>query len=482
MKKKYFVLLMFAALQIFAQTEFQSFINHVNSLPANDKLKAVDSFMVYARSKGIPFIEKNYANFIYRGNVSRVQIAGDMTGWSPHPRDFTKLSGTDFFYFTNEFELNARLDYKLIINSSQWILDPENPHRVSGGFGPNSELAMPEYIQPWEINYRQNIKHGSVSVFTFSSKIMKRNYLIKIYLPPDYLAESNVYPTAYFQDGSEYISLGSAVNVIDNLIDSNRIEKVIGVFVTPTKRQDEYAENNRYNYTKFFAEELVPHIDSLYRTEKSPDRRIIIGDSWGGNISALISWLYPELFAKCGLHSAAFWPNNYEVYNFIINGDKKNISYFSVYGSYESLYENMRNFYSLLKNKSYDIQSYEFPEGHSWGLWRANIDRILEYFIPSKSTSTKEEIIPTGFNLYQNFPNPFNPSTEISYSVSKPCQLELKIFNLLGEEIVTLTNGFHDSGYYRKTFSFDSSITSGIYFYRLTSPYFSATKKMVVLR
>ena len=482
MKKQLIVLLMISSLQILAQSEFHSFINHVNSLSSSNKGKAVDSFMVYARAKGIPFIENNYACFIYRGNATRVQIAGDMTGWSPHPRDFLKLSGTDFFYFTNEYELNARLDYKLIINSSQWILDPENPHRVSGGFGPNSELAMPEYIQPWEINYKSNIKHGNISFCTYTSKIMNRNYLVKIYLPPEYETSTNSYPAAYFQDGSEYISLGSAANVIDNLIDSNKIEKVIGVFVTPTNRQDEYAENNRNNYSKFFAEELVPHIDSLYRTEKSPNRRIIIGDSWGGNISALISGLYPELFAKCGLHSAAFWPNNNEVYNLIINGDKKNIRYFSVYGSYESLYENMRNFYSVLKNKNYDIQSYEFPEGHSWGLWRANIDRILEYFIPSKSTSTKEESIPTGFNLYQNFPNPFNPSTEISYSVSKPCQLELKIFNLLGEEIVTLTNGFHDSGYYKKILSFDSSIASGIYFYRLTSPYFSATKKMVVLR
>lgn len=489
MKKLTVMFLFIIVIDFSAQNEFTNFVNHVNSLQLDARQKAVDSFMVFARSKGIPFIENTKVNFIYKGSASRVQLVGDMTGWNPYPQDFIKISGTDFFFLTDEYELNARLDYKLIINSSQWILDPENPHRISGGFGPNSELAMPAYIQPWEIVYKPSIRHGKVSNFSFLSKIMNRNYQVKVYLPPDYETSNTNFPTIYFQDGGEYVSLGSAINVIDNLIDSNKIEQSVAVFVTPTNRQNEYAETNRYNYSKFFAEELVPYIDSLYKTDKSPQRRIIIGDSWGGNISALISWLYPDLFGNCGLHSAAFWPNNYEVYNFLINGEKKNINYFSVYGSYESLFENMQSFYSIMKSKGYNIESFEFPEGHSWGLWRANIDNILEYFIPSKSTSREAENLPTGFKLFQNFPNPFgeaskshNSETTISYSIFEPSKIELKIFNLLGEEIANFTDEYQNSGYYSKSILFDKSLASGVYFYRLISGNYSQTKKMLLLR
>jgi len=483
MKILIFLMLFLLAGFIHPQNEFQNFINHVNSLSSTDEKKnAVDSFMTYARIKGIPFIENTKANFIYRGTSSRVQLAGDMTGWSPYPQDFAKLIGTDFFYLTKEFERNARLDYKLIINSSQWILDPENPHRVSGGFGPNSELAMPDYIQPWEINYQVPILHGNVEFISFPSKIMNKNYSVKIYLPPDYQTSGKNYPSVYFQDGGEYILLGSAVNVIDNLIDSNKIEPPIAVFVTPTNRQIEYAESNRYNYSKFFAEELVPYIDSIYRTEKDPQRRVIIGDSWGGNISALISWQYPEIFSKCGLHSSAFWPNNYEVYNMIVNGDKKEISYFSVYGTYESLLDNMRSFHSKLKDKGYNIQSFEYPEGHSWGLWRANIDCILKYFLPKVTSVNDKNISPTGYNLYQNYPNPFNPGTTINYVLEKSGFVQIKIFDSLGKEVDTIVDTFQMAGFYSKYIEPDIRLSSGVYFYRMIADNFSETRKMIFLR
>ena len=54
-----------------------------------------------------------------------------------------------FFYKELSFESTARLDYKFVVGSS-WILDPRNPNKVKGGFGDNSELAMPQFVQPSE--------------------------------------------------------------------------------------------------------------------------------------------------------------------------------------------------------------------------------------------------------------------------------------------------------------------------------------------
>ncbi|MFI5238061.1 MAG: alpha/beta hydrolase-fold protein, partial [Ignavibacteriales bacterium] len=398
----------------FSQSQFQQFINQVNSLgDPIAKQAAVDSFMTYARIQGIPFIEDSTANFIYLGNPNSVSVPGDFNGWSTSAWPMTHLSQTNFWYRSENFELDARLDYKFIINGTNWILDPENPNLCQGGFGPNSELSMPFYVQPWEINYNPNIAHGTVVTKTIFSTNVGANYQLSIYLPPEYDSlASTIYPTVYFQDGSEYISLGRAVNVIDNLLDSSKIQPVIAVFVKPNNRNEEYAGSLRNQYRLFFVNELVPYIDSLYKTKTDPNERLVLGDSYGGNISALISYNHPEVFGLCGLHSGALQSNGYEAYNLIINGPVEDIKWSSIWGTYEgSLTQNMNSLKDFLIGANYEIDWLERPEGHSWGLWRATIDKILVYFFPDNSTGViaENDIAPREFILYQNYPNPFNP-------------------------------------------------------------------------
>jgi len=483
LKKLVILALIFLTIESNAQNEFQSFINYVNSLSSTSlKNAAVDSFLVYARTKGIPFIEDSTANFIYRNNVSSVSLAGDMNGWNSTNSSLLNLAGTNFYYLSKNYEPNARLDYKYVVNGNTWILDPENPNKVSGGFGPNSELAMPEYVQPWEIIYNSAIPHGLTILKNVTSSLLNRTYQVRIYLPPDYDSANNQYPVVYFQDGSEYITLGSAVNVLDNLIHKNDIVPVIGVFVTPTNRNIEYAGGDRLLYAQFFSSELVAYIDSNYSTIKKPAKRLVLGDSFGGNISALISYLYPEVFGNCGLHSAAFWPNNYEVYGMIVNGEKKDIKYYSVWGTYESLFSNMRNFRDILIQKGYQFDWGEYPEGHSWGLWRATLDDILKFIFPKGATSVKE-FYPssTGFSLEQNYPNPFNPVTTISFTVPQDGIVTLKVYNMMGEEVGTLMNNFQTAGGYDVTFD-ASRLASGVYFYTLTTGILTATEKMMLLK
>lgn len=91
------------------------------------------------------------------------------------------------------------------------------------------------------------------------------------------------------------------------------------------------------------------------------------------------------------------------------------------------------------------------------------------------------------YNLYQNYPNPFNPFTNIEYSVSDISEIEIKIFNILGEEISTLFKGYKTAGKYRTRF-YGTNLPSGIYFYRLitkdikTGITYTETKKMILLK
>jgi len=489
MKKFFFTLIFFLSSLTFSQSQFQQFINHVNSLgdPAA-KQAAVDSFMTYARTVGIPFIEDSTANFIYLGNPNSVSVPGDFNSWNMNVWPMTKLSQTNFWYRSENFELDARLDYKFVLNGSNWILDPENPHTCQGGFGPNSELSMPMYIQPWEINYNPNIQHGTVLTKTIFSTIVNANYQLNIYLPPGYDSlASTTYSTVYFQDGSEYISLGRAVNVLDNLLDSSKIQPVIAVFVKPNNRDVEYAGSLRNQYRLFFVNELVPYIDENYKTKVDPKERLVLGDSYGGNISALISYNHPEVFGLCGLHSGALQPNGYEAYNLIVNGPVKDIKWCSIWGTYEgSLTQNMNSLKDFLISASYELDWLERPEGHSWGLWRATIDRMLIYFFPESSSEViAEDFTPKDFVLYQNYPNPFNPSTRISWQSAIGSWQTLKVFDVLGNEVATLIDEYKSAGKYEIEFVPESSIrnlASGIYLYQLQSGSFIKSKKMILLK
>jgi hypothetical protein len=97
-------------------------------------------------------------------------------------------------------------------------------------------------------------------------------------------------------------------------------------------------------------------------------------------------------------------------------------------------------------------------------------------------SETKEVIVlPADYQLFQNYPNPFNPVTTIKFSLPQPGNVNLKIFNQLGEEVLQLVNGHYESGYHEVQFN-GSNLASGVYFYRLESGSFSAIMKSLLLK
>ena len=115
----------------------------------------------------------------------------------------------------------------------------------------------------------------------------------------------------------------------------------------------------------------------------------------------------------------------------------------------------------------------------------AQIERPLLNGIIIESLTTSEVKvginIPNEFRLEQNFPNPFNPDTSISYSLPNFGFVLLKVFNLLGSEVATLVNEEQHAGQYVKTLHAES-LPSGVYFYTLQTDGFAQTKKMLLLK
>lgn len=91
-----------------------------------------------------------------------------------------------------------------------------------------------------------------------------------------------------------------------------------------------------------------------------------------------------------------------------------------------------------------------------------------------------EELI-SSFNLFESYPNPFNPTTKIEYQVPKTSNVKISVFNLVGEEITVLVNEGKPQGKYTIEFN-GTNLPSGVYFYRMQAENFTSTKKFVLLK
>jgi len=89
--------------------------------------------------------------------------------------------------------------------------------------------------------------------------------------------------------------------------------------------------------------------------------------------------------------------------------------------------------------------------------------------------------VPQQFELSQNYPNPFNPITTIKFSVPQSGNVKLLVYNLLGEEVAELANGFFETGVHTLNFN-ASSLNSGVYIYELSTEGFIQSRKMTLIK
>jgi hypothetical protein len=131
----------------------------------------------------------------------------------------------------------------------------------------------------------------------------------------------------------------------------------------------------------------------------------------------------------------------------------------------------------MLGNKLYVVETgLQYPANPSPKLW--------EITLPEKTAtgiSRDINIIPASYKLGQNFPNPFNPSTTINYSVQKEGLVKITLYDMLGREVMTLVNEVKPVGNYGVNF-YAGNLASGVYFYRMRAGNFIQAKKMILMK
>ncbi len=122
------------------------------------------------------------------------------------------------------------------------------------------------------------------------------------------------------------------------------------------------------------------------------------------------------------------------------------------------------------------------------GIFNIEDISILENYLGSADVPLpvkKKDDLPKEFQLYQNFPNPFNPSTNISFSLPKESKVLINIYNLLGRKVFSLLNKNLSAGYHHLTFNTtkeNHNLVSGVYIYTISAGNFFDAKKMILLK
>jgi len=128
-------------------------------------------------------------------------------------------------------------------------------------------------------------------------------------------------------------------------------------------------------------------------------------------------------------------------------------------------------------------------DGNGWGI-KSNYNFRIRPIIVADQTATsvkQSASLPDHFELFNNYPNPFNPSTIISYQIPSTSKVQLKIYDILGREVAVLVNKEQQMGIYKINFNSQLSsdgraLSSGVYFYQLHAGNYINTKKMLLIK
>jgi enterochelin esterase family protein len=344
-----------------------------------------DYWKELASSRSMPVVFDDLTVFLYRGEAQTVDWVADWSNNRPNERE--QLDGSNVWMHTVRLPEDARLEYQIQLDGEELVLDPLNPQVETGGLGSKSVVQMPGYTAPEFMSPQAGIAAGTLTEdILISSQNLGYDVNYRVYTPAGYENLHDL-PVLYVTDGQDFLAFGRMTAALDSLISSQRSQPVIAVFIDPrnvktgeNQRNEQFFDNPAYG--KFIAGELVPEIDRSYRTNPSPDARLILGTSNGGYHSLYFGLKHSDTFHLVTAFSPSIWhdPRIIDTYRQQANLPLK---FFISTGLFNDNDYHARQFKEMLKGKGYEFNYLESNEGHSYGNWRGKFDEMLEFFFPA---------------------------------------------------------------------------------------------------
>lgn len=364
--------------------EFPDELEKLTVAPESDREELILSLI----SEGTPLINGTEVTFLAQSREGKAPILlGDFNWWGRYPEaegvaggKMSPIAGTDWHYATGEFSLDARLEYGFSDGEELYWPDPFNRKKIRTFDQDRSLLEMPDYVLPYKwLSSTDRSYGGRLSTIVMQKETFEEGRKVHVFLPENY-PDNAPYPVAYFNDGTWYADELNVPANIDSLQQDGKVRSIIGVFVDPVNRSLEY--RGQREFLAFFANELVPFIDSHYKTEASPEGRAIIGGSRGGRAALHLAYKTDNVFKYCGMLEPAITPN--DILSKIFNEPAKPIQFHIMGGTYDVRFiGDYYNIVDTLLNKRYSVKYNTAPIGHSPNSWKYYIPQMLVDFFPA---------------------------------------------------------------------------------------------------
>ncbi len=421
----------------------------VNLADAGARDTALRSLWNRLKAEGqVPFRHRDSVAFLHFEQETDVSIAGDFNRWSSNAWPAARMGDTWMWIREATFPTDARLDYKFVTNGGMtWSLDPANPRSQWGGFGPNSELRMPDYQPSRFVERVAGRANGSYSQNrAIASSALGYTVNYRVYTPPGYEAGLSNLPVVYVTDGHEYADdrLGSMRIVLDNLIGESLIVPTIAVFIDPrvgsdNRRGAQYIQNP--DFASFVADELVPEVDATFRTWSHRDGRAILGTSLGGLNSAYFGAVRPETFRNIAIQSPSFSGRSW-IFDLYRDEPVRDTRIHMTWGTINDVGPGAEQMASVMESKGYELATVTVNEGHSWGAWRALVDDAVVHFFPHGATLDRSaDEAPKQAHLGAIYPNPSNGRVTITYVADRGGTISVDVHDVLGRKVESLSGG-----------------------------------------
>ncbi len=298
--------------------DFRQAVNAIaNASPEKAQGQADALYNALLASKRIPLVFGQQVAFLYKGRANSVTWQGIFSKWGELPGlKGGRVGQTDLWIAQAEMPPASRFEYKIVLNEKEWILDPANPMVVPSNASDNSLLALPGFTVTDYSAKKSGVAAGSIAgPRTLASKNLGYSVQYWVYTPVGYENLRDL-PVLYVTDGNDWVDsrTGALPVVMDNLIADGKIKPAIAVFIDErdpgrpdyNRREEEFLVHPE-EYARFVAEELVPAVESAYRTTTAADHRAVVGVSYGGVIASFIAARYPEVFHNLAAFSPSMW-------------------------------------------------------------------------------------------------------------------------------------------------------------------------------
>jgi enterochelin esterase family protein len=344
---------------------------------------------------GSPVLDGTTVTFFWRGSADAVRLRHFVYGL-PTAQRFTRLEGTDLWWYALEVPHGSRFEYKIEVERGgrrALARDPLNPRTARDPFGSNSVCATTGYETPEWSFPDPEARQGTIETVEVPSRLHGTPQRVQVYHPAR-LRASRRYRLLVVFDGEDYLRFAGLKTVLDNLIHRNELPPLVVALTQSPDRMLDYTANP--GHADWVAHDLLPWLDARLPLRQRAAERCLMGASLGAVASLYTAVRHPSLVGRLLLQSGSFAFSDYgEVPDHprmrpvaeFVNAFRAAPSAVAerVYltcGVYESLIYHNRTLAPRLTEAGIQVRFVEARDGHNWEAWRDRLRGGLTWLFP----------------------------------------------------------------------------------------------------